>query len=135
MPPKNDILTAELSKNLELTHQLVVGLIRDLREDGIDFVQLKLEVKALVDNFKALQEKVNDHKDDVAEFKLKIALLERYVEELKQQNKEKEKATQEMNAAIVASKSSEKQGKWQAWAAVGAGLIGLIASIIAIVFK
>lgn len=135
MPPKNDFLTHELAKNLELTYQLLHGLMQDLKEGNIDFVQLKTEVSNLVGFVEKISDSMDNSKNEFHQFKIDFAILKKDLDDLKTWSKEVQTKEQNNQALVLQAKSADRQGKWQFWSGLVTSVIALIGSIIALIIK
>lgn len=131
MPPaKNDILTQQLIKNLDLTNELVRELINDFHEGELDFTKLSAELNHLVDQFKQLSVSLDQTDNIILNINLKIALLEKTVNDLENWKKEHAQKEQERN---LQNEMADKRGKWQILTALVTGVIGVLGSLIAII--
>jgi septal ring factor EnvC (AmiA/AmiB activator) len=133
MPPaKNDLANQELIKNLDVTHQLVRQLISDLREGEIDFAKLSTELNHLIAQFKELSHSLDQTDDLILNINLKIALLEKSVNDLENWVKEYKQKEQ---VQAMQTQIADKRGRWQMFAAVASGVIGIIGSLVSIIIN
>lgn len=129
MPPaKNDLLTQELVKNIDLTNQLVRQLISDLHAGEVDFAKLSTELNHLIDQFKQLSLSLDQTDELILSINLKIALIEKTVNELENWSKEQKKREHDQ---ILQTQLVDKRGKWQLLTSI----IGIIGSLIAIILN
>ncbi len=129
MPPvKNDILTNELIKNIDLTNDLVRELIADFHAGEVDFAKLSTELNHLIAQFKELSNSLNETDELILSINLKIALLEKTVNELENWSKEQRKREQDQ---LMYNQAADRRGRWQ----LIAGALGIMGSIISMIFN
>lgn len=133
MPPvKNDNLTQELVRNLDLTNQLVRELITDIHAGEVDFAKLSAELSHLVSQFKYLSESLSETDDDLYDMNIKIALMEKTLSDLQEWSRETQKKEADI---LVQNQLADKKGKWQMATALVTGVVGVLGSIIAIILN
>jgi len=129
-PVKNDLLTQQLIKNLDLTNQLVRDLTNDFHEGELDFAKINVELNHLIEQFKQLSTSLDQTDEILLSINLKIAVLEKTIHELESWSKERKRKDQEFENELA-----DKRGKWQLLTALITGVIGILGSIIAIMLN
>lgn len=129
-PVKNDLLTQQLIKNLDLTNQLVRELTSDFHEGELDFAKLNIELNHLIEQFKELSTSLDQTDEILLNINLKIAILEKTVHELESWSKERKRKDQEIENELT-----DKRGRWQLFTALVTGVIGILGSLIAIILN
>jgi chromosome segregation ATPase len=133
MPPvKNDLLTQELVKNLDLTNELVRELVSSLHAGEVDFAKLSTELSHLVAQFKELSTSLDQTDELILNINLKIALLEKTVNDLEASIKEQRKREQDRS---LQNEIADKAGKWRILTSLIAGVLGILGSLIAIILN
>jgi chromosome segregation ATPase len=133
MPPvKNDFITQELVKNLDLTNELVRQLISDLHARELDFAKLSVELNHLVAQFKELSGSLDQTDELILNINLKIAVLEKTVNDIEKSLKEEKQREQEK---ALHAEIADKAGRWRMATSLAAGVLGIVGSIIAIVLN
>lgn len=129
-PVKNDLLTQQLIKNLDLTNDLVRELTQDLHEGELDFAKLNVELYHLIEQFKQLSVSLDQTDEILLSINLKIAILEKTLSELESWSKDRKKKDQEIENELA-----DRKGKWQLLTALVTGVIGILGSLIAIMLN
>lgn len=133
MPPvKNDFITQELVKNLDLTNELVRQLISDLHAGELDFAKLSIELNHLVAQFKELSTSLDQTDELILNINLKIAILEKTVNDMEKFLKEEKQRQQDK---ALHTEMADKAGKWRVATSLVAGVLGIAGSLIAIVLN
>lgn len=125
---QNDKVAVEFISTLDSTTKLVQRLLEDIREGEVNFATLKTELSSLMTKVKELSVLVRDSEGEVSELTIRIALLERAVEELEEWVKHQR--DKDKNSIVA-----DKQGKWQVITAAITGGLALLASILALLMN
>ncbi len=129
-PPKIE----EFIRDLEATADLVQKVLSDLRENEIDFVAIKTELRILCENVKEISSIIRDGDGGVS-LVTKVALLEQRIKELEKDSTSKETDYRAQQISLAEIEVADKKGKWEMRTAVAVGIIGLLTTIATILVK
>ncbi len=127
-------LLEEFIKDLEATTLQVQSLLKDIRESEVEFATVKTELRIFIQHVKELSSIIREG-DNGNSLLTRIALIEKSILEIELciRNINQKSSTQSANKQALAV--TDKTGKWQFITAVSTGIIGLIASTIALLFS
>lgn len=144
------IVIEEFIRDLEHTAEQVQELLIEIRNSKVDFVQIKTELKFLVENIKSLSSIVSGS-GDKSSVVTRLALVEQSVQEIKTYIAEdlKDDAAINTRIALIEQKiddlgkthdtpidkksEADSVGKWKLYVTIAGGVFTLLGSVIALV--
>lgn len=120
-----DPLIDVIIKDLESTSSRVNELIKEIQEADVNFVEVKTELRILIENFKELSAVIRDG-DGKFSLLTRVALVEQGLKDL-------EKWIDDYEEDTTLKESTAENGKWQMRAAILTGILALITSVVTLI--
>ncbi len=140
MPPSpnkqssfDQALLDQFIRDLESTSEVLEKLLDQIQESEVDLAAHKTELRILCEEVKRLSTIVRG--EGGISLVTRMALIEQRMIELEKDWQEKKNEDKEDRKSLVEVKLADKKGKWELYTILVTGVIGIIASIVSMIFQ